>query len=73
MKQLLQVIACIIALSIPFAVFAHPGHDHSDGNSGYTIIHYFTSPVHIISTVAAIAVVIGLVRAIRSDKEHSKN
>ena len=37
----------LVMMVMPFIVLAHPGHGDTDG---YTIIHYFTEPVHAITT-----------------------
>jgi hypothetical protein len=65
MKQYIKAAAALLMLTLPLITFAHPGHDHAEGDQGFTIIHYFTSPAHVITSVAVIAAVIGIVRAIR--------
>ena len=65
MKQILKATAALLMLALPLITLAHPGHDHADGDQGFTIIHYFTSPVHVITSIAVIAAVIAIVRAIR--------
>ncbi len=53
------IAACsFFILMIPFAGVAHPGHGET---GGFTIIHYFTEPLHIfawLSVLIAIAVFI---------------
>lgn len=65
MKHVLKAAAALLTLALPLITLAHPGHDHAEGDQGFTIIHYFTSPVHVITSIAVIAAVIGIVRAIR--------
>lgn len=47
-----KMIASLATLT-PLLALAHPGHGDTDG---YTIIHYFTTPQHVLVTLAAIAV-----------------
>ena len=65
MKHVLKAAAALLTLPLPLITLAHPGHDHAEVDQGFTIIHYFTSPVHVITSIAVIAAVIGIVRAIR--------
>jgi hypothetical protein len=65
MKQCIKAATAMLMLVLPLVTLAHPGHDHAEGDQGFTIIHYFTSPVHVITSIAVIAAVIGIVRAIR--------
>jgi hypothetical protein len=65
MKQVYRLLA-IIAILLPSVVSAHPGHDHSEGDQGFTIIHYFTTPVHVVTSFAVLAIVVGILRAIRT-------
>ena len=56
MKKLVSVISLFILIVMPFITMAHPGHgDH--GDSGYTIIHYFTQPMHAVITLGSIVIV----------------
>lgn len=48
MKKLLLAFAALM----PFIGMAHPGHGET---GGFTIIHYFTEPVHVLAGLAAIA------------------
>lgn len=52
MKKLLSIPFAMI----PFILNAHPGHDGDHGGEGYTIIHFFNSPVHYISLLTVIVV-----------------
>jgi hypothetical protein len=42
MKKVLS----LLLLVLPFISFAHEGHGHT---GGFTIIHYFTEPMHLFS------------------------
>ena len=65
MKQVYRLFAAI-AILLPSVVSAHPGHDHSEGAEGFSIIHYFTTPVHVVTSIAVLAIVVGIIRAIRT-------
>ena len=52
MKKLFATMTCLAAAPV---LFAHPGHGETEG---FTIIHYFTEPVHATVTVLATVVVI---------------
>lgn len=65
MKQFSRLLAAMLTFA-PFVASAHPGHDHSEGAGGFTITHYFTTPLHLITTLAVAAIVIGVVRAVRT-------
>lgn len=69
MKKLSRVFAAVLTLTLPLITMAHPGHDHAEGNEGFTITHYLTSPVHIITSLAVIAVVVGIVRAVKNQNQ----
>jgi hypothetical protein len=70
MKQIFRSIAAMVLPIMPFAAFAHPGHGETEG---FSIIHYFTEPVHAVVTVLATAAVITLVGyARRRQSRHKK-
>jgi hypothetical protein len=48
------IIAVLINVSMPLLLLAHPGHGSDDGDHGFTIIHYFTQPVHMAITLPAV-------------------
>lgn len=73
MKKLSRVIICILVSVIPFLAFAHPGHDHAEGSGGFTITHYLTTPVHLITSIAVVAIVIGILRAVNIKNQQSRN
>lgn len=54
-KSLLSIAAVTASVSS----FAHEGHGHTDG---FTIQHYFTEPVHIISLLAGVVVLAVVIR-----------
>lgn len=47
-KFIAPILALIVTVSAPLFVSAHPGHG---GDDGFTIIHYFTQPVHMVVTI----------------------
>ncbi|HEX3024530.1 MAG TPA: hypothetical protein VHP12_04910 [Chitinophagaceae bacterium] len=62
-----------LLLCMPFVSLAHPGHGETDG---YTIIHYFTEPMHAVFTYSIlIATVVYIFRLRRNsrNKQQSKN
>ena len=55
MKKLrIAILTLFVTVSIPLLVTAHPGHGGDEGDHGFTIIHYFTQPVHMIITIPAV-------------------
>ncbi len=58
------------ALSLlPLLVVAHPGHGETDG---FSIIHYFSEPMHAIATAGALVVMFAGYRYFRRKKQHNK-
>lgn len=53
MKKLLFFLGTLA----PLTSMAHPGHGET---GGFTIIHYFTEPEHVLAGLAAIALVVTL-------------
>jgi len=47
-------LAVFVTVSIPLVSLAHPGHGGDEGDHGFTIIHYFTQPVHMAITLPAV-------------------
>lgn len=47
MKKILSILVTVL----PAAAMAHPGHGDSEG---FSIIHYFTEPVHVLVGLGAI-------------------
>lgn len=58
-------LASIMAMLTPFTLLAHPGHGGHDHDGGYTIIHYFTQPVHAIVCLTVLAITVMLIRNLR--------
>ena len=54
----MKKISSLLAASLPFVAFAHPGHG---GTDGYTIIHYFSEPQHAFISLGVMAVAIVLI------------
>ena len=60
MKKMIALSTLGLMAINPTRIFAHPGHGgHDDG--GYTIIHYFTQPSHLIVSMACIIATIAVV------------
>jgi hypothetical protein len=53
MKKIIAVLS-LFTLYLPLFSLAHPGHGDTDG---YSIIHYFTEPVHAFVWAASIIVI----------------
>jgi hypothetical protein len=71
MKKLVSVISLFILIVMPFITKAHPGHgDH--GDSGYTIIHYFTQPMHAVITLGSIVIVFVVLHFNRKKNTHTQ-
>jgi hypothetical protein len=71
MKKLVSVISLFILIVMPFITMAHPGHgDH--GDSGYTIIHYFTQPMHAVITLGSIVIVFVVLHFNRKKNTHTQ-
>lgn len=62
----MKKISCLLAASLPFLAFAHPGHG---GTDGYTIIHYFSEPQHALISIAVMAGAIVLIVRERNKKK----
>ncbi len=61
---------CLIALALPLFVAAHPGHGE---HGGYTIIHYFSEPVHVVASLGVVAAVFSAAFFLRRKKQPAKN
>ena len=55
-KYFSALFAVLVTVSIPLISLAHPGHGGDDGDHGFTIIHYFTQPVHLAITMPLIGI-----------------
>lgn len=60
----------LFILGIPSTSIAHPGHGETDG---YTIIHYFTEPVHAVIAIGVLAAVAVFIRQMRRSKQANKS
>lgn len=56
----------LFAAMVPVSLFAHPGHGETDG---FTITHYFTEPIHAITTIGALVVAIVYIRLQRNKQK----
>jgi hypothetical protein len=54
---------------LPLFALAHPGHGETDG---FSIIHYFSEPMHAIVTVGAMVVLFAGYRYFRRKSQKSK-
>lgn len=54
----------------PLAGIAHPGHGET---GGFTIIHYFTEPIHLLIGLATVAFVVTVLLRLSSKKETKKS
>jgi hypothetical protein len=52
MKKIIIIVFTLFIISMPLISLAHPG--HGDPSGGYTIIHYFTEPMHAVFTYGII-------------------
>lgn len=59
----------LMAVAFPQFVAAHPGHGE---HGGYTIIHYFTEPVHILAGVAVLIATFSIVLLTEKKRQHVK-
>jgi hydrogenase/urease accessory protein HupE len=69
MKKMYHLLASLVFLAAPATVLAHPGHGETEG---FSVIHYFTEPVHAVVTILAIAAVITLVGYARRRQSRDK-
>ena len=66
MKKITLAVIAYFLLGMPFTDQAHPGHGITDG---YTITHYFTEPVHLMSTAVVLFVLVVYYRHLRRNKQ----
>ena len=55
MHESKSTLMAVIAVTIPFSGIAHPGHGETEG---FSIIHYFSEPIHATLTAVLLAGVI---------------
>lgn len=70
MRTRIFTLITFLSIFVPSMVMAHPGHGTYDGIS---IWHYLTSPVHLISAVAIVAVNILAIRYAKKRDEQTDN
>lgn len=61
----MKKVSSILFLLLPFVTFAHPGHGETEG---YSIIHYFTEPLHIVVLLSVLALAFVVSRLISRKK-----
>jgi len=62
MKKIATTLCFLLMLILPLITMAHPGHGESEG---YTIIHYFTEPMHAVITLGSFVIVFAALRFMR--------
>ncbi|MBH2003120.1 MAG: hypothetical protein I8H66_00390 [Sphingobacteriia bacterium] len=62
MKKLAISLGLFLVTIAPLVTMAHPGHGESEG---YTIIHYFTEPMHAVITLGSLLMVFAGLRYFR--------
>ena len=69
MKKIIVAALGLFVLCTPLISLAHPGHGETDG---YTIIHYFTEPMHAVLTYGILFSAIVYIYYSRRQKKQSK-
>jgi hypothetical protein len=69
MKKII-VFLSFLAVGLPAVCLAHPGHGES---GGYTITHYFTEPVHLITTLIIFTGTYVFMRYVNKNKRQKVN
>ena len=69
MKRTAITLGMLTLFMAPLFTMAHPGHGESEG---YTIIHYFTEPMHAIITLGSLVTVAVVVYFSRRKNSHSE-
>ena len=59
----------LMAVAFPQFVAAHPGHGE---HGGYTIIHYFTEPIHVLASVGVLIATFSIVLFTERKRQHAK-
>ena len=70
MNRIIAPVATLLAVAIPLAVAAHPGHGETEG---FSIIHYFSEPVHALASVAGLGILLFVLTRYFSRKSGDKN
>ncbi len=69
MKKLAISFGLFLGMVAPLATMAHPGHGETEG---YTIIHYFTEPMHAVITLGSLLIVFAGLRYFRKKNADSQ-
>ncbi len=69
MKKIIAVIGFFV-ICMPFTSMAHEGHGET---GGFTIIHYFSEPIHVLISAGVLFVAIVCIRRLRSRKQPNGN
>lgn len=69
MKKSAISFGLFLATFVPMATMAHPGHGETEG---YTIIHYFTEPMHAVITLGSLLIVFAGLRYFRKKNAGSQ-
>lgn len=68
MKKINIAALSLIVLCLPLIGLAHPGHGETDG---YTIIHYFTEPMHAVFTYSILLGAFAYIMYSRKKNQHN--
>jgi membrane-anchored glycerophosphoryl diester phosphodiesterase (GDPDase) len=68
--RIITLITLATIFLVPTLVLAHPGHGTFNGHN---LGHYLTSPVHLISTLAVIAVTVFIVKYVNKRREETND
>jgi len=69
MKKLATSFGLFLGMVAPLTTMAHPGHGETEG---YTIIHYFTEPMHAVITLGSLLIVFAGLRYFRKKNADSQ-
>jgi len=69
MKKLSLALITGLGMLIPFAGLAHPGHGETEG---FSIIHYFSEPVHATTTAGLMVAIMFTVSYVRRKRSQGK-
>ncbi len=68
MKKFVTAALSLVILCMPLISLAHPGHGET---GGYTIIHYFTEPMHAVFTYSVLLGAVAFIMYSRKSKQHN--
>lgn len=69
MKKITAILI-IFVLCTPLILLAHPAHGE---HGGYTIIHYFTEPVHVFVSLSVLVAVVAVINLLGRSKQEKEN